>query len=192
MDILELIKSRRAIREYQNKPVPKELLNQIVEAGIWAPSSMNRQPWKLVVVTDEKALQALRKEAKLSLIAYLNTDEAKAKYGAAIKRFMPRAEGEDDELLYNAPCVIFVVQAIDVGDEFDFGLCAQNVMLAAHSLGLATCPIGLAAPMNNSKEARKILKLKPEEKLIIALTLGYPAEKAEPHERRADTVTWVA
>ncbi|MBC8461748.1 MAG: nitroreductase family protein [Deltaproteobacteria bacterium] len=53
MDALEAIRARRSIRQYQSKPIPKEVIEQIVDCGRWAPTAMNQQPWKFVVVTDE-------------------------------------------------------------------------------------------------------------------------------------------
>jgi nitroreductase len=52
VDILNLLKSRRSIRVYQDKPIPQELLLQILEAGRWAPTGANLQPWHFIVVTD--------------------------------------------------------------------------------------------------------------------------------------------
>ncbi len=191
MDILGLIQSRRSVREYQQKPIPKADLQQIVEAGIWAPSSMGREPWRFVVVTKPEELKSLGHEAGVELARYLKTPEAEAKYGKKnCERFMPRAEGED-ELFYSAPAIVFVISTHEPSDHFDHGLAAQNMMLCAHGLGVASCCIGLAEPMNNSKKVRKQFAMKPGEKLVIALIFGYSAEEPHDKKRNLEAVRWV-
>ena len=64
MDILELIKNRRTIRRYQDKAIPKEILDKIIEAGIWGPSVpsfLNIQPWKFTIIIDKKLINRLSK-----------------------------------------------------------------------------------------------------------------------------------
>jgi nitroreductase len=192
MNISELIKTRRSIREYKPDPVPKKLIEEVVEAGIWAPSSMNRQPWRFVVVTNDEKRKFLADEAKKELGKFLNSAEGKAHWGVDVaKRFAKRAQSPEDMIFYDAPAIIFIIQRIDVGDEFDFGLAAENMMLFAHDKGLGTCPIGLSKYLANSPESRKILGMKKDEKLILSLTLGYPNEEAEVTEREMGVVEWV-
>ena len=60
MDTLEAIKRRRSVREYTGETIPREALIQIVEAGRWAPSGFNRQPWDFIIITERKTIQALK------------------------------------------------------------------------------------------------------------------------------------
>lgn len=192
MNTLEAIKTRRSIRKFINKPVPKDLLKKIVEAGICAPSSMNRQPWRFIVVTNPNAIKTLVIEAKSELLKFLKTDEAKKKYGDAVGRFAKRAEGAGDIIFYNAPSVILVIQTQEAANgQFDHGLATQNMLLAAHDLGLGSVPIGLAVPMNNSGIARKLLKMTKDEKLVIAFSVGYPDESPDDLDRDFDVVSWI-
>ena len=192
MDIIDLIKTRRSIRKYKKKTVAKKLIQQVVCSGICAPSSLNRQPWRFVVVTNEQKRKFFSKEAKKALLDFLETDAAKVKYGGpAIARFAERAKSKDDTIFYNAPVIIFAIQTIDVGNTFDYGLAVENMMLCAHGLNLGTCPIGLAGPLNNAEKARKALKLKSEEKIIIGLCLGYPDEEPPAKERNFAVVDWM-
>jgi len=192
MSILPLIKSRRSIRKYKEQTVEKRVIEQVLEAGIWAPSSMNRQPWRFVVAEGKKKIQELSKQAKQDLGNYLETEEGKAHWGPeAAERFKLRVESEQDTIFYHAPVVIFVIQTLDTGNTFDYGLASQNMMLEAHSLGLGTCAIGLAKPMNRSVEGRRMLGLKESEKIIMAIILGYPAEEGHVKERKEDTINWL-
>ncbi|PIZ74768.1 hypothetical protein COY07_00185 [Candidatus Peregrinibacteria bacterium CG_4_10_14_0_2_um_filter_43_11] len=192
MPIEELIASRRSVRDYQTQSVPKALIQKVIDAGIWAPSSMNRQPWRFVVVTQEEARKTLSEEAKQSLLAFLNTHAALEQYGKdALERFKKRAESEEDTIFYDAPVVIMVIQTKDVGNQFDYGLAVENMLLCAHGNGLGMCPIGLATPLSQSEAAREMFHLQPEEKVIIGLCLGYPNDAPEKTERHTDVVEWV-
>jgi nitroreductase len=191
MDIFNLIKTRHSVRTFEPKPIPREMMETIVQAGIWAPSAMNAQPWRFVVVSDPAELKSVAHEAKVELTNYLKTPEAKAKFGKEnCERFMPRAEGED-EILYGAPAIVFIICTQEPGDHFDHGLAAENMMLCAHGLDLGSCPIGLAEPLNNSKKVQKLFNLKSGEKIVIALVFGYPAEKPHETSRRFDVATWI-
>ena len=191
MDIFTLIKTRRSVREFEKKPIPREVMETIVRAGIWAPSSINGQPWRFVVVSDPTELRSVAHEAKVELSNYLKTPEAEAKYGKEnCARFMPRAEGED-ELFYGAPAIVFVIGTKEPDDHFNHGLAAQNMMLCAHDLGVGSCPIGLAEPLNHSKKVQKLFGLKSNERIVIALVFGYPAEKPNATKRNFEVVKWI-
>ena len=191
MDIFDLIKTRRSVREFEKKPIPREVMETIVQAGIWAPSSMNGQPWRFVVVSDPTELKSVAHEAKIELSNYLKTPEAEVKYGKEnCARFMPRAEGED-ELFYGASAIVFVISTNLENNHFDHGLASQNMMLCAHGLGIGSCPIGLAEPLNQSKKVKKLFGLKPSERIVIALVFGYPAEKPHATERNFEVVKWI-
>lgn len=192
MDMFELIKTRRSVRKYHPKPVPKALMEKIVEAGIRAPSSMNRQPWRFVVVSDPAVKKTLTEEAKKELRKFLETEEAKKKWGEGVERFKKRAESPEDILFYNAPSIIFVIQTKDIGNQyFDYGLATQNILLCAHSLGLGSVPVGLARPMGQSPLVQKTLGLTPNEKIIIAIPIGYADETPPETERDFGAVTWI-
>ena len=108
MDVLTAIKERRSIRRYEPKPVSRDQLEQVLEAGRWAPSASNRQPWKFIVVTDETVKKRLAQVAT---------------YGS---------------FLAQAPAAIAVV--IDPQGSThpveDGAAATQNMLLAAHALGL--------------------------------------------------------
>lgn len=193
MDILDFIKTRRSTRKYKADPVPKELIEKVVTAGIWAPSSMNRQPWRFVVVTKKEARQQLSDEAKRLLHEFCRTKEARERYGAdAVGRFDARALREGDTIFYGAPVLIFIILAKHYDDAvFDCGLAAENMMIAAHGLNFATCPIGLAGPLNRSPEARQLLGLKERERIVIGMCLGYPDESPEGKGRDLEVIRWI-
>ena len=168
MEILEAIKTRRSIRRYKTDPVDDRTLETVLEAARWAPSWANTQCWRFVVVRDSAT------KAKLA-DTLSETNSAK-------------------DAIRNAPLVIAACAELskaglkegkivtDKGDwfMFDVALAMQNLVLAAHSLGLGTVYVGLF----DAKEAARILEV-PEGHRFVALTpLGYPAETKEPRPRK--------
>jgi len=157
MDVLEAIKTRRSIRKYEKRPVPEELLEKILEAGRWAPSASNAQPWNFIVLRDE----GVRRE-----VARVST------YG---------------KFLAEAPLGIAVVvdpQASTHPVE-DGAIATQNMLLAAHALGLGTCWIG-SYESDYEEKVKKILGIPENKRLLSLISVGFPAEsrKSEREELR--------
>ena len=114
--VLENIRSRRSIRRYKNEPLEQELLDQVLEAGFYAPSAMNRQPWHFCVVDDRAILDA-------------------------IPEFHPYTK-----FITQAPCAIVVCGDTELSQVFYMDDCAaatQNILLAATALGLGSCWCGI-------------------------------------------------
>ena len=123
-EVINNIMARRSIRKYLDKPVEHEKLEVIVRAGINAPSGMNRQPWIVRVVEDQK------------LIADV-TEIYKQENAEMVKR-----DKDFKNMFRNAPNLICVCTPANGGGELDAGLMGENMMLAAQSLGLGTCCLG--------------------------------------------------
>lgn len=125
---------RRSVRKFQDKPVPEELLQQILDAGNAAPSGCNAQAWRFVVIEDA----ALRKKlAQSALPGYRNWME---KVASPELREMRREFDKtvSDPVYYSAPVVVFVI-GWGMTADFDTPMVCQNMMLAAHALGLGSC-----------------------------------------------------
>lgn len=133
MDTLEAIRARRAVRSYGDEPVGEEVLDKILEAGLWAPSGMGAQSQKLLLVTDQALL------AKLSAL------------NASIM-------GVDTDPFYGAPAAIFVLCDKSAATHaYDGPLAAENMMLAATALGVSSCYIFRGKEMFDTDEGRRIL-----------------------------------
>ena len=155
MDVLEAIKERRSVRKYEPKTVPEEELTQILEAGRWAPSASNAQPWKFIVVRDEKV------KSELARVAV---------YG----RFLAEAPA--------AIAVVIDPQASNHPVE-DGAAATQNMLLAAHALGLGTCWIG-SYDSAYEERAKQVLGIPGDKRLLSLISVGYPAES--PRKGRVD------
>ena len=182
--VLKAIRERRSIRKYQDKPVPKEVAEQLLASAVFSPSSMHREPWRFVVVSDKRKIRELSDDVKrLTPIVGL------------AQRFVEKMQSRDDLIFYSAPLLILVTaprgdllsQAVSPGNKWtqiDCGLLAQTMFLAAHSLGLGSCYIGLAQVLNKDKELLKGLGVPADHDIIAPLIFGYPAEEKEAPQRR--------
>ncbi len=176
MEVLEAIKSRRSIRRYQTTPVDDKTLEIVLEAARWAPSWKNTQCWRFVVVRDS----SIKAEIANCLI--------KSKRGDIL------VDNAGSMAIIQAPILIVAcaelgksglnagVFATDKGDwyMFDVALAMQNLVLAAHALGLGTVYLGLF----NAKKVAEILVV-PEGFCVVAMTpLGYPDQELRPVPRK--------
>ncbi|MBL7170629.1 MAG: nitroreductase family protein [Candidatus Omnitrophica bacterium] len=197
--ILETIKIRRSVRSYLDRPVSQEILEEIIECGRFAPTALGRQPWHFTVVTDRGLIKEIvgeiKKKVRLMLklkflLRPLYPDLADKKFLSIAKE---RAYSAEDRFFYNAPVLIMVstLKKSTHGLKDSF-LAAQNIMLAAHTLGLGTCVIGFAEAINKSDKILKKLKLPSLHKVQVTLTLGYPKVKLDHlPERRKDNSTFI-
>ena len=134
MEVFEAIKTRRSIRRYKSDMVPDELLDRIVEAGLYAASGMNRQSTIILKITDK----ALRDE---------------------LSRMNAAGMGRDSDQFYGAPAVLVVLASKDIPTYiYDGSLAMGNMMLEAHELGLGSCWIHRAKEEFSSAEGRALLE----------------------------------
>ena len=133
METLECIRTRRSIRKYKPDPVPEELLEKVLEAGTWAPTGMGKQSPTIVAITNMKQRDRLMElNAKI-----MNTDK---------------------DPFYGAPVVLLVlVDKAAMTAENDGELVIQNMLLAAHDLGLASCYIWRAKQEFGTDEGKRML-----------------------------------
>jgi nitroreductase len=158
MDTLEAIHTRRSVREYLDQPVPEELINRLLAAGMAAPSARNQQPWEFVVITDR---------ALLSKIPLVN----------------PYAQ-----MAENAPTAILVCGNLrrETSPGYwvvDCAAAVQNMLLCAHASGLGAVWTG-TYPNEERMDGYTTLLDLPEHVIPHTLVvLGYPAEQPPPQDR---------
>lgn len=170
MEVLEAIKNRRSIRKFKTIPVCDKTLGLVLEAARWAPSWSNTQCWRFIVVRNRNI------KAKLAGTVPA-TNRGAAAIESAPLAIVFCAEMGKAGYLHDKP-----EPATDKGDwfMFDVALAMHNLVLAAHSLGLATVYIGSF----DAKKAAGILEL-PEGFCVVAMTpLGYPDQEREPRPRK--------
>jgi nitroreductase len=161
MDVLEAIRTRRSTRKYRKEPVPDDILRQVLEAGRWAPSANNAQPWKFIVLRDGK----LRKE--IAEVATYGKFLADAPVGIAVV-IDPKASTHPVE---------------------DGAIATQNMLLAAHALGLGGCWIGSYGSAYEDR-VKEMLKIPKEKRLLSIISLGFPAEAKESARKKLEEIVF--
>ncbi len=184
--VLENIKKRRSIRKYKDTQIEKEKIEAIIEAGLFAPSGHNAQPWHFTILQNKEIIDDISTETKKMLL------------DSETPLFRRMAKNERFHILYDAPTVI-VVSGKKEGSysmEADLGAATQNMLLAAESLGVSTCWIGLVVAYfsdENKEERKKALGIPEDYEVQYAVTLGYSAleNSPKPHARKENTVNYV-
>lgn len=226
-DVEKVIYKRRSNRLYKKKQVAPELIKRVIEAGRFAPSAGNNQPWKFVVIQDPGTLDELNIKCKERLRFFSSlclpqewldkkvpgdkTAQLKPWQRFLMPILIKLAGGDADQraagglnavtsdpdfhTFFNAPAVILILvdkRAIG-GTELDIGICAQNMVLAAHSLGLGTCYVSLISKsLHFNKKYGK--KFGIEDPFVIGTTLaiGHPRGKIDAVvEREQARIDWM-
>lgn len=201
MEIDDIVKGRRSIRQYSHEEVHRELLEEILESALWAPSGMNRQEWSLIVVrgpmrdhlveivskSQEHMLPHLQqlfseKIIKISLQVFSNLGGAPA----VILVYIPKektccSESLDDRSRYHAEFNRF-------NRLLSASALIQNLLLAAYQRGLGTC--WMTGPKYMEKEINELFGVTDKE-LVSIIPIGYPAQAPPAPPRKEDTVNWV-
>ncbi len=187
-NIIDLIKSRRSIRSYKSKPVPREIVDTVIEAGTEAPSAMNSQPWRFVVVEDRDAKKKLLGAAlpNAKKITEPLKDVDPERYEMIKKRYAELA----DPVYYSAPTIVFVIGSGRYAAH-SCPLACENMMLAAHSLGVGSCWVGFGAMVLEDPEVRRLLELKEGEAIFGPILLGYPQTIPARPQKKEPKVKWI-
>jgi len=153
------------------------------------PSAVNCQPWAFVVIQERKALARYANEGRQLLLEEPPVVEVVESGLPEIDRLRRMASDPDFELFHGAPSlvVIYATSADGVPDCF---LAAQNLMLASWTIGLGTCPIGLARPLFNRAEVKKELGVSPEWTCALPIAVGWPVRETQPTSRRPAQIVW--
>ena len=180
-EVLEAIKNRRSVRAYEQKSVPRELINQIIEAGNQAPfTSMTRsQPWRFVVVESpefkQKLLQTTIQFWKNAIEPMKQTSPELYKMATSLYDAMDEPK---DVIYYNAPVIIFVVGPAN--NPFSNILACENLMIAAESLGLGSCYVAFGGMVKGNAEVMQALEIKEGEGIFGPILIGYPLVNPTP------------
>ena len=186
--LTEAINKRRSVRSYEQKPVPKGIINAIIEAGNQAPyTSITRsQPWRFVVVQDPKFKQELFQTA---FPFWKNaTDGMKEQYPELYEMAVCLYHAMDepkDVIYYNAPVIIFVIGPAN-GGAISCALACENIIIAAQSFGLGTCYVGFGSMVKGNADVVQALELTDEEQIFGPIVIGYP--EANPTEAVANAL----
>jgi nitroreductase len=206
MDVLEAMTERRSTRGFLDKPVEREILERLLFHATQAPSAINLQPWEFVIVSGEE-------KKRLSRVLVKRMRERNISCGPGAKKqlsqhFVDRQrrllecilpnlpEGTRfDEFInkgscnfYGAPTAVIVTldNAFSSARLTDIGITVGYLVLAAHAMGLGTCPIGLISAFED--DIREELNIPEEKQVVIGIAVGYKDESSPLNRARSERV----
>jgi len=196
-ELVELIKTRRSVREFKTDPIPRDVVLRLVEAASWAPSGSNQQPWRFVAVSNalvKAQMAAAVHDAIKTISLRMKSERAREEfadyaryftvfehaplticvfteaYQPMIARLLARYGEEDEDI-------------ISTGSIQSCAAAVQNLLLMTHALGLGGC--WMTGPVIAAEGIADILEVVPRWQLVCLIALGYPAKIPEPPPRPA-------
>ena len=206
VDILQAIEERRSTRAFLDKPVERKTVEALLSLATRAPSAINLQPWEFVVVSGIE-------KKRLSNLLVKRMKERKISCGPGAKKplpehFVERQRGLLRNILphlpsdanfelfinegscnfYGAPTAIILTldNAFSSARLTDIGIVVGYLVLAAHAMGLATCPIGLIAAFDD--EIREELNIPEQKQVVIGIGVGYRDDASPVNKTRSERV----
>lgn len=188
-ELYELMRKRRSIRVYKRDPVPREIIERVLEAAMWAPSGKNLQNWHFFVLQGkEKDWYLAQSQKAWDVLRPVLEKRLKPSLYAFTERFFYTLGG--------APVLIFAYNRPhpEENNQTSMGsvyMAVQNLLLAAEAEGLGTCPMG--SPLEVKEAVDSYLGVNPNElQLICGITLGYPDHSPPAAPRQTEgRVTWL-
>lgn len=167
-DFLDLIVRRQSDRKYSDKPVEKEKLERIIEAGRMAPSACNAQPWKFIVVTDADLIPKMAEAASAKLIG-MNSFVGQATALIVIVRENPNLSSRVGATIKQKDYSLF-----------DIGIATENICLQAAAEGIGSCILGWF----DESTVRKLLLIPKSKRVELIITLGYSLSDKREKRRK--------
>ena len=167
-EMLELVMNRQSDRNYIYKPVEKEKLERIIEAGRMAPSACNAQPWKFIIVDDPDLLSQLAEAASAKLLG-MNSFVGKAPVQIIVVREKANLSSRIGKTMKNKDYSLI-----------DIGIATANICLQARAEGLGSCIIGWF----DEKMVKKILHIPALKRVELIITIGYAAKEIREKRRK--------
>ena len=199
-EMIENIKTRRSIRNYTDEPVSKEIIEEIIHAGRFAPSAENRQPWRFIVITNKDFIKELSERVKEEIKNMLKWHFIKKfsikelKEEGVLKMLFGISLSKKDLIFFDAPVVIFIVTKDEIFNDESCACAAENMMLAAHSMGLGSCWIGFASILGMRKKLLEKIGVPEGYHIASTLIIGHPERKPKKVSLRklqADVINWI-
>jgi len=210
-----IILNRRSVRSFRQEPLPDAMIRRILEAGRFAPSAGNMQPWRFIVVKNRALLEEMERDAvKIVRFFMFFLDYTRGGFlrrfiasinAKVMMRVLPNdlhpapfalmvqiAQGKTP-VFHGAPTLLLLLEDRRgvSSPPMDIGICGQNMVVAAHSLGAGTCWIGLIKVLMYLPKWRKRFGVKFPYSLNVCIALGWPKPKADgPATREVQRVEW--
>jgi nitroreductase len=181
-EVLNIIKSRRSVRAYKSDLLGKAELDAIVEAGIYAPSGHNQQPWHFTVIQDREVIGSINRKCKAVMA------------GTGVEWIKKIGTNPAVDITHNAPVLIIISCRKDsVSGKADCVAAMQNMLLQAESMSIGSCWMGFVGFIFGDAEEMRLLGVPEGYEAQQASVFGYKvdAEKKEGPPRNRDVVNFI-
>ena len=205
-DVFENIYLRRSVRNYTPTDVPDDIIRDLIKVGTYAPSAGNRQPWRFVVIKNKEMITRLSERAKKLWLVWL--ESVGESFDPEVKRLANVMKMPKYNIFYNAPVLMlifaaprasshreaFATEAENTMLRDDCAAAAENMLLAARSLGIGSCWIGFGMPLDSDQDTRQELNVPEGYRLMVPLIFGYPVTDVQTAPARNEDVilNWIA
>lgn len=189
--LLELLKTRRSVRRFEDRSVSRQDLDCLLEAARWAPSNHNRQPWKFLVIEDRGRIRELAQQVRVGMEAKLRSlPEVATVHAAGLVQY--------GTFFADAPVLIVAMHKLPIaaaaglwkttphpelvsGEPLSVAMAMQNLLLSAHILGLGACVMSAPLLADNIAE---LLQVPPGFAITSLIAVGHPAGIPQPPRRK--------
>lgn len=179
MTFVEILKYRRSIRNYEDKPVPEEVIKDMIKECILSPNAGNEQPWEFIIVNNKKMLKRMSDESKKNILDRINANP-----NDYANKYKGMLQNESYNVYYNAPCLVIILGQSSLKNLYvDCALAASYFMMAATSRGLGTCWVNLGTEIKDP-EMIKELGIPEKSQIVAPIALGYPAKIPSAPKRK--------
>lgn len=187
MELLKAIHERRTVRDFSDAALTPALVEELIRAANCAPSALNQQPWSFAVFHGRGRLRRYSARAKLHLLA--TTDPS---FGLDPR--IDQYARDELNLFHEADTLVLVcAKPARFTPAEDCFLAVQNLLLAAHGLGLGACPVGFARPWFALPEVKAELGVPPHHTPVMPVVVGHPARgpsRPAPPKAAPEFVSW--
>jgi nitroreductase len=188
-EVLKNIYSRRSIRDYLPDDIADDVVRELIRAATYAPSAANMQPWRFVVIKNRDLIAKLSGRSK-----ELWLEQAGRSTRPEMKSLVNMVSRPNFNIFFNAPLLIMIFSDFDAfSPQIDCALAGENMMLAARSLGIGSCWIGLASPLGQDPAILADLGVPDRCRLEGTIVFGYPTKLDHKAPRRDKEVVlkWI-
>ncbi|MEI6176421.1 MAG: nitroreductase family protein [Verrucomicrobiota bacterium] len=189
--LLELLKTRRSVRRFEDRPVSRQDLDCLLDAAHWAPSNHNRQPWKFFIIEDRGRIREIAEQVRVGMESKLRSlPEVAAVHSAGLVQY--------GTFFADAPVLIVAMHKLPIaaaaglweitphpelvsGEPLSVAMAMQNLLLAAHTLGLGACVMSAPLLADNIAE---VLHAPPGCAITSLIAVGHPDGIPQPPRRK--------
>ena len=188
MTLMEAIYKRASVRDFTSQMVEKNIIDSLLETAVRAPTALGEECWSFVVIQDKSLLKRV---SDVSKAEWIKEPEEELLRRGLLQAWIDSMKTVGYDLLHDAGTLLLICAPTDTDwGADDCWLAAQNIMLAATSIGLGTCVMGSAVKGCNTSEMKSNLGIPQHMAVVVPIIVGYPAGEVTPTERRAPSVVW--